>query len=103
MTGGAQCVFARDVSVKESKMYTKDLNHEEMIRYQQTQPQIDRNFYEMLLDDKPIKLFYDIDITPAIENMALLDQLVNEVINVTIISMQELYNIDNLTAKILQY
>ena len=80
-------------------MFTSDLTHEQMIRYQQTQPRMDRNFYEVLLDDKLIKLFYDIDIAPAIKNMALLDQLVNEVINVTIISMQELYNIDNLTAK----
>ena len=99
INGGAQCVFARDISLKHNKMFTSDLTHEQMIRYQQTQPRMDRNFYEVLLDDKLIKLFYDIDIAPAIENMALLDQLVNEVINVTIISMQELYNIDNLTAK----
>ena len=60
---------------------------------------MERNFYEILLEDKPIKLFYDIDITPAIENLTLLDQLVNEVINITITSMQELYNIGDITVQ----
>ena len=95
-SGGAQHVFAREITDQGRRIYTKDLTHEQMIRYQQLQPKMERNFYEILLEDKPIKLFYDIDITPAIENLTLLNQLVNEVINITITSMQELYNIGDI-------
>ena len=67
-----------------------------MLKYQLTLPKVEHNFYEILIDDKPLKLFYDIDISPALENMTLLDQLVSEVMNITIVSMRELYSIDDI-------
>jgi len=95
-SGGAQYVFAKDVSTDGRKCFTKDLSHAQMLRYQLTQPRCERNFYEILLDDKPVKLFYDIDISPALDNMELLDQLVREVMAITIISLKELYGVNDL-------
>ena len=96
ISGNPPAVFARDVGKDGAKIFTNDLTHEEMLKYQSTQPLRDRNFYEIIIDDKPVKLFYDIDISPAFENMVLYNQLVLEVINITILSMKELYNVHDI-------
>ena len=95
--GGAQYVFARDITDTGHKKYTKDLTPEQMITYQNQQHIFERSFYEVMLPQKPIKLFYDIDMCPAIENGDLLDQLINEILEITAISMKEMYNISNIT------
>ena len=94
--GGAQYVFAKDVTLAGAKAFTRDLTHKQMIRYQQNQPKCDRNFYKIMVDDKSINLFYDIDMTPEIQNPVMLDQLVNEVIRITMLALKELYGIDNI-------
>ena len=94
--GGAQHVFARDVNTEGKKIYTRDLSHAQMLVYQETQSRCDRNFYEIILDDKNVKLFYDIDISPALDNMVLLDQIINEILTITITSLKDLYNVDNI-------
>ena len=96
LSGSPKAVFAKDLNVDGAKIFTKDLSHEGMLKYQLTQPLRDRNFYEVILDDRPVKLFYDIDISPALENLVLYNQLVLEVINITIISMRELYNVQDI-------
>ena len=95
--GGAQYVFARDITDTGHKKYTKDLTPEQMITYQNQQHIFERSFYEVMLPQKPIKLFYDIDMCPAIENGDLLDQLINEILEITAISMKEMYNISTIT------
>ena len=97
-SGGARCVFARDISGDATKkQYTRDLSHVQMLAYQETQHRVDRNFYEIILEDRNVKLFYDVDISPALENLVLLDQIINEIINVTILSMKELYNVNDIS------
>ena len=96
LSGSPKAVFAKDLNVDGAKIFTKDLSHEGMLKYQLTQPLRDRNFYEVILDDRPVKLFYDIDISPALENLILYNQLVLEAINITIISMRELYNVQDI-------
>ena len=90
-------VFAKDINMTDGKkMYTSDLSHEQMLQYQETLPRMDRNFYEIILDDRPMKLFYDIDKSPEITNTVYLSQLIDEIINITVTSLKELYNIDGL-------
>jgi len=95
--GGAQYVFARDITDTGHKKYTKDLTPEQMITYQNQQHIFERSIYEVMLPQKPTKLFYDIDMCPAIENGDLLDQLINEILEITAISMKEMYNISTIT------
>ena len=94
---GAQYVFARDITDTGHKKFTKDVTPEQMIIYQNLQHPSERSFYEVMLPQKPVKLFYDIDVCPAIENIDLINQLVHEVIDITIVSMKELYGVTNLT------
>ena len=94
--GGAQYVFERDITDTGHKKFTKDVTPEQMITYQNLQHPSEHSFYEVMLPQKPVKLFYDIDVCPAIENVDLMNQLVHEVIDITIISLKELYGITNI-------
>jgi hypothetical protein len=90
-------VFAKDISMTGGKkLYTSDLSHEQMLQYQETLPRMDIIFYEIILDDRAMKPFYDIDKSPEITNTVYLSQLINEIINITATSLKELYNIDGL-------
>ena len=91
-------VFARDIlRDRGAKIYTSDLTHQEMIIYQSTQARADRNFYEIFLDDKPLKLFYDIDMSPQNNNDDFLNHLCNGIIEITTTSLRELYGIDDVS------
>lgn len=95
--GGAQYVFARDRNVHGAKDFTADMTPEQMILYQNETKISERNFYEVMLPQKPVKLFYDIDICPAIENNELIDALINEVIDVTITSLRDMYSLNDVS------
>ena len=56
INGGAQAVFAKDINNSHAKVFTGDLSHDDMLKYQLTLPKVERNFYKILIDDKPLKL-----------------------------------------------
>jgi P4 family phage/plasmid primase-like protien len=94
--GGAQYIFAEDTSDGGAKRYTKDFTPEQMIVYQNRRDPSERNFYEWMLADKPVKLFYDIDFYGSYGNTELIDALVNSVIRTTITSLNEMFNVNDI-------
>lgn len=97
--GPVTYVFAKDVTATGHKRFSKEfVDPAQALSYQNTRREAERNFYEVMLPERPVKLFYDIDICPAIENEQLLDAIIHEIIEVSILALKEMYNITSLTS-----
>lgn len=96
--GGVKFMFAKDENSKGAKSFTKVETHDEFLEWANSQIPTDRCFYEMILDKNPVKLFFDIDVSPAIDD-EMKDITITSVIERSIFGLREYYNVHNINAE----
>lgn len=92
---GAQIIFAKDMNAQGSKNYTSALTHEQFLRYAKSLPLSEQCFYEVIFADKPVKLHFDIDICPGVDD-DMKEMIIHEIIDKTRQSLKEQYDVVNI-------
>lgn len=93
LAGGAQIVFSEDMNKSQSKRFTSVDTHQEFIDYMLSLPKEHRHFYEYIFKDKPIKLYYDVDICPGVDNV-IKNTIIHQIIELTKTSVKEFFDVD---------
>uniref|UniRef100_A0A6C0CSB5 SF3 helicase domain-containing protein n=1 Tax=viral metagenome TaxID=1070528 RepID=A0A6C0CSB5_9ZZZZ len=93
---GAQIIYAKDVNNIGTKNYASAISHEQFVQYAESCNRQERNFYEYIIEDKPVKIYFDYDLKERIDGTAL-KAVQSSIIEHTIASLQKLYNVDNVT------
>lgn len=95
LEGGAHIVIARDKYANEgAKEFAKIQNYDDLITYYSSIPPERKYFYEWMLDNKPVKLFFDIDIPLRLAPLQK-EALQNQIIEKTIEKLTFFYDVDN--------
>ena len=94
-SGNVSFMYGMDISNKHAKNFSKDFNPETILKFQDSRDPLDRNFYEYILPNKPVKLFYDIEFYEQY-NSETLDSIQHTVIQTSIKALHDMYNVSNI-------
>jgi len=92
-------IFSRDKTTIGAKEYVVPPSYEDFITFAESlKPEKLRNFYEHIIPEKKIKLFFDIDICPAVDE-TLKNTIVHSLIEKTIKLLNDDYNITDVNER----
>jgi hypothetical protein len=92
-------IFSRDKTTIGAKEYVVPPSYEDFITFAESvSPEKLRNFYEHIIPEKRIKLFFDIDICPAVDE-TLKNTIVHSLIEKTTKLLNDDYNITDITGQ----